>query len=143
MQCLALNIQVQARLMTSNVFFSIMRDTIGANFTTKQVKFVFRKVALEFEKRLDPDLPFYYHISSHTRFNEGLLPAFNQPSTKPKRKARLPRRELPQSYAFATRRATLPVSGSLTVRAQFHNQPIDLPPPPTGPIVIFEHSYQS
>ena len=121
-------------------FFSIMRDSIGANFTTKQVKFGFRKVALEFEKRLDPDLPFFYHTSSHTRFSEGQLPAFNQPSTKPKRKGkRLPRRELPQ--AFSARRATLPVHGSLTVRAQFHNRPIELPPPPTGPTVIFEHSY--
>ena len=48
-----------------------MRDTIGANFTTKQVKFGFRKVSLEFEKRLDPQLPFYYHTSTHTRFSEG------------------------------------------------------------------------
>lgn len=117
-----------------------MRDTIGANFTTKQLKFGFRKVTLEFEKRLDPHLPFYYHTSSHTRFSEGPLPTFNVASTKPKRKGkRVPRRELPQ--AFATRHATLPVHGSLTVRARFHNQPIQLPPPPAGPLVVFEHSY--
>ena len=123
-------------------FFSTMRDAIGANFTTKQVKLGFRKVTLEMEKRLDPDLPFYYHTSAHTRFCEGTLPAFNEASTRSKRKGKhLPRRELLHSHAFSARRATLPVHGSLTVRAQFHNRPINLPPPPTGPIVILEHSY--
>ena len=40
--------------------FSIMRDTIGQNL---QVKFGFRKVCTEFKKMLDPDLPYYYHMS--------------------------------------------------------------------------------
>ena len=51
-----------------------MRDAVGRNFTTKEVKFGFRKVCAEFTKRLDPDLPFYYHTSSHTRYYEGPLP---------------------------------------------------------------------
>ena len=67
-------------------FFSVLRDTIGTNFTTKEVGFGFRKACLEFTKRLDPDLPFYYHTSSHTRFQEGPLPSFNEPSAKKKRK---------------------------------------------------------
>ena len=48
-------------------FSSILRNTVSLNFTTKQVFYNFLKVALEFTKRLDPDLPFYYHISSHSR----------------------------------------------------------------------------
>ena len=58
-------------------------------------------------------------------------PDFNLPSQRPKRKnKRLPRRELPT--AFSVRRATLPVHGNLSVRAQFHNRPVDLPPLPTN-----------
>jgi hypothetical protein len=118
-------------------FFSMMRDAIGQNFTTKQVQFGFRN---EFEKRLDPHLPFYYHTSSHTRYSEGPLPDFNLPSKRQKRKnKRLPRREVPT--AFSVRRATLPVHASLSVRAEFHNRPVDLPPPPTDSITSFEHSY--
>ena len=71
-----------------------MRDTIGRDFTTKQVKYGFRNICNEFMKRLDSDLPFYYHTSSHTRFQEGLLPEFDKPRTKEKRKGRnIPRRE--------------------------------------------------
>ena len=95
------------------------------------------KVALEFEKRLDPDLPFYYHTSTHTWFSEGLLPDFNQQSMKRKGR-RLPRRELPQ--AFSVRRATVPVHDNLTVRAQFHNRPMELPPPLLLCLNILIHS---
>ena len=35
-------------------FFSIMRDSIGRNFTTKEVKLGFRKICAEFTKCLDP-----------------------------------------------------------------------------------------
>ena len=118
--------------------FSIMRDSIGKNFTTKEVKVGFRKVCSEFTKRLDPDLPFYYHTSSHTCFYEGPLPDFSEPPKQQKQK-RVPRREQPA--AFAPRRATMPVRGSLAVRAKFHNVPIELPPPPTGPVHLLEHSY--
>ena len=36
-------------------FFSVMRDTIGRDFTTKQVKYGFIKNYNEFMKRLDSD----------------------------------------------------------------------------------------
>jgi len=49
-------------------FFSMMRDNIVLNFTTKQVKFNVRKVYGEFTKRLDPELPFYYYTSAHSRY---------------------------------------------------------------------------
>ena len=80
-------------------FFSIMRDSIGKNFTTKQVKVGFRKACLEFTKRLDPDLPFFYHTSSHTRFYEGPLPDFSEAPKKQKKK-RVPRREQPAAFAL-------------------------------------------
>ena len=49
-------------------FFSMMRDIIGQNFTTKEVKYGIRKIYGEFIKRADPDLPFYYlsHLLPHT-----------------------------------------------------------------------------
>ena len=50
------------------MLFQCLADTIGCNFTTKQVRFGFRKACVEFKKRLDPDLPFYYHTSSHSHF---------------------------------------------------------------------------
>ena len=120
-------------------FFSMMRDTLGQNFSTKEVGFGFRKVCFEFSKRLNPDLPFYYHTSSHTRYYEGPLPEFNVPARKPRKTSRAPRREQPS--VFAPRRATMPVRGSLSVRPKFHNVPLDLPPLPTGPTHVYEHSY--
>ena len=63
-------------------FFSIMRDHIGANFTLKQGQFGWQKVCLEFQKRIDADLPFYYFTSAHDCFYEGVCPSFNEPSKK-------------------------------------------------------------
>ena len=40
-------------------FFSVMRDSIGRNFTTNEVKLGFSKICAEFTKRLDPNLPFF------------------------------------------------------------------------------------
>ena len=51
----------------------------------KQVKVGFRKVVLEFCKRIDTDLKFYYHTSAHTRFHEGHLPSFDQTKQKQKK----------------------------------------------------------
>ena len=119
-------------------FFSMLRDAIGLNFTTKQVFYSFRKVTLEFTKRLDPDLPFYYHTSSHTRYHEGPLANFNEATGKKQKLGRAPRREV--RAAFASRRAMLPVQGSLSIRTQFHNRPLDLPPPPATNTQT-EHSY--
>ena len=62
-------------------FFSMMRDIIGQNFT-KEVKYGIHKVYAEFIKRADPDLPFYYHTSCHTRYHQGPLPDFDQPPKK-------------------------------------------------------------
>ena len=39
-------------------FFSVLRNMIGNHFTCKAVMLEWRKVCLEFSKRLDRDLPF-------------------------------------------------------------------------------------
>lgn len=86
-------------------------------------------------------LPYFYHTSAQHHFSEGILPDFDQPRTS-KRKSRfsrVPQREQPA--AFVPGRATLPVRGSLSIRPQFHNKPLDLPPPPTAPLHVWEHSY--
>ena len=102
-----------------------------------QVLFGWRKVTAEFMKRLDPDLPFYYYTSAHSRFYEGEMPDFSVPSSKTKQD-RPPRRELLGS----AQRVTLAVRGSSSIRATFHNIPVDLPPPPSATnLGLAEHSY--
>ena len=73
-------------------FFSLMRDVIGRNFTTKEVKFGMRKIISQFVKRVDPDLPFYYHSSSHTRFYEECHTEFDKKPDKEPKEKRLPRK---------------------------------------------------
>ena len=92
--------------------------------TLKQAQFAWRKVCLEFQKRIDCDLPFYYFTSAHDRFYEGARPSFDEPSKKVKKK-RLPRAE--QAVSVSSGRATLPVRGTLTIRPQFHKHPVSVP----------------
>ena len=121
-------------------FSSMMRDNIGKNFTLKEVKVNFRKVCMEFGKIIDPNLSYFYYISSHHRFAEGELPDFDQPKTS-KRKKHSDRPPKTESSAFVPGCATLPVRGSLSIRPQFHNKPLDLPPPPSAALHMSEHSY--
>ena len=122
-------------------FFSLMCDIIGQNFTSEEIKFGMRKIISQFSKCVDTDLPFYYYTSAHSHFYEGSHPDFNKAPQKQLKEKRLPRREQPG--AFVPRRATMPIRGSLAlaVRPKFHNLPLELPPPPTGPIFLHEHSY--
>ena len=93
---------------------------------------------MEFMKRLDPDLPFYYYTSAHSRFYEGETPDFSVPSSKPRKLRRAPQREL----LGTSHQVTFSVRGASSIRASFHNLPIDLPPPPgTANQFMFEHSY--
>ena len=105
-----------------------------------QVFYGWRKVTHEFLKRMDPDLPFYYHTSTHTRFYEGVMPAFDtKPSKKPREK-RIPRYEL----LGTNDRVTMAVRGASSVRTKFHNVPLELPPPPgISNLFTYEHSYCS
>ena len=93
---------------------------------------------MEFTKRMDPDLPFYYH-TSHGRFYEDSMPDFNQVPPKARQPRRAPRRELLGSNVG--RRVTLAQRGASSLRATFHNHPIDLPPLSTGELLSSEHGY--
>lgn len=119
--------------------FSIMRDLSGKHFTLRQVKYTWRKACIEFAKRLDPDLGFYYFTSSHDRFYEGERPHFDKKTTKKVRSARVRRREQPANLIIG--RATLPQPGSRSTRMTFHNLPLELPPPPGTSSHLSDHSY--
>lgn len=94
----------------------------------------------EFKKRLDPDLPFFYYTSAHTRFYEGVMPHFDAQAAKPRKPRRAPQREL----LGASQRVTLAVRGTGSLRTTFHNVPVDLPPPPgSTSAFLYEHSYSS
>lgn len=118
--------------------FSIMRDLTGKHFTLREAKYTWRKVCLEFAKRLDPDIGFFYFTASHDRFYEGERPHFD---TKAKSR-RVRRREQPSNLMFG--RATLPVPSTRSTRMEFHNLPLELPPiPDTGNQHLYEHSYHT
>lgn len=98
-------------------------------------------MSVEFLKRLDPDLPFYYHTSTNM-FYEGPLPGFNEPVESTPQLHRPPRREL--IGANVETRVTLAPRGTGSVRATFHNVPVELPPLPNSlSVVTDEHSYSS
>ena len=61
-------------------FFSMMRDLLGSSFRLTTVMQEWRKICIEFDKRLDPQLPFYYYTSDHDRYYEGERPSFNIPT---------------------------------------------------------------
>ena len=128
-------------------FFSVLRDTLGKDFTLKHVQYEWRKACIEFTKRQDPHLPFFYYTSAHDRYYEKPRPSFNKPAKgKPKSKdnprhKRIRQSELPG--ALVPGRATLAVSGSLSTRMKSHNIPISLPPPPNANTLslLIDHSY--
>ena len=91
----------------------------------------------QFKKRIDPNLPFFYHTSTHSRFYEGLMPDFSVQNPKKKVK-RLPRYEL---LGANDSRVTMSVRGDTSIRTKFHNVPINLPPPPGTNPCLYEHSY--
>ena len=107
-------------------FFSVLRDAVGNKFTLKMVQNEMRKVYVEYNKRQDPHLPYYYRTSSHGRYYEEQRPQFSEPPKKQKEK-RIPRREQPG--ALVPGRASLAVYGQQSVRMKYHNVPISLPLP--------------
>ena len=109
--------------------FSIMRDLTGKHFMLREARYTWRKVCIEFAKRLDPDLGFYYFTSSHDRFMEGERPDFDHKSTRKSSNVRPRRRERPSNLIYGL--ATFPQPGAKSVRVTYHNLPIDAPPPPT------------
>ena len=101
--------------------------------------FGWRKACEELTKKLDPELPFYYHhLHVPLRFYEGELPDFSQSRSKP-RKERIARRELLTSNIGG--QVTMAQHGASSIRIQYHNVPVKLPPPPNMPGHITDHSY--
>ena len=105
--------------------FSVMHDLTGKHFTLREVKYTWRKVCIEFTKRLDPDIGYYYFTSSHDHFYEGERPHFDE-QTRKIRSQRVRRQEQPANLMLG--RATLPVSSTRSIRMKFHNLPLELPP---------------
>lgn len=121
--------------------FSIMRDLTGNHFTLREAKYTWRKVCVEFGKRLDPDLGFYYFTSSHDRYYEGERPHFDEEAIGVKAH-RVRRREQPSNLTFG--RATLPTPSTRSTRMKFHNLPLELPPIPNDENQhLHEHSYHT
>ena len=115
---------------------------IGKNFTVKQVQYEWRKLCTEYTKRMDPELPFFYHTSHHDRFYEGPKPGFDQLA----KSSRNPyHKQVPQKDRLGmivSGRATMPTTGSLSTRMKYHNVPVELPPPPNSKhSSIIDHSY--
>ena len=123
-------------------FFSLIRDNLGKDFTLKHVQFEWRKLCVEFMKRMDPELPFFYYTSAHDRYYEGPRPSFSQPSSQQSKREQRPRR-IEQPGNLVHGRATLAIPGARSLRMQFHNVPVDVPPPPSSlkQIHELEHSY--
>ena len=89
---------------------------------TLQVMFGWRKACTEFSKRLDCDLPFYYHTSQHQHFYEGEMLDFSHASEKKKQN----RREL--VIRGIGGRFSMVQQGAGSIRTQYHNVPVELPP---------------
>ena len=123
------------------MFFSVLRDMVGLHFTVRQARYSWRKVCHELSKRLDPDLPFYYYTSSHDRFYEGVRPSFDvqEQSKRNPRKQRVRRREKLSQLVYG--RAILPKPGARSIRMEYHNLPVELPPHPDTFKPSTEHSY--
>ena len=66
---------------------------------------------------MDPDLPFFYHTSTRTRFYEGILPGFDEKPSKKSRQKPIPKYEL----LGTNDRITMAIRGAASVRTQFHN----------------------
>ena len=108
---------------------SLFHELLGPIFDHKTFKEQFQKIMNEFNKRIDPDLPFYYWTGVNERFHLKALPSFNDPS--PDGMERLDRVVISRRAdpgVFVTNRAFLPQCGSLTVRATFHAVRETLPP---------------
>ena len=107
-----------------------MHEMIGEVFDVKQFNDEQPKILHEFNKRIDPDLQFYYWSGANERFSEFELPSFNQPSGKgiTERLDRIIISRRGDPGVFVSDRAAMPQRGQLTARAQYHRAPVELPP---------------
>ena len=108
---------------------SLFHEVMGSNFDLKEFFDEFPKVMTEFEKRIDPDLPFYYWTGHQTRYRAYSLPSFNEPSAGAVErldKVRFSRRGDPG--VFVANRASLPQRNQLTVEQLFTEHQLNYPP---------------
>ena len=96
-----------------------------------------RKICIEYDKRLDPQLPFYYYTSDHDRYYEGERPSFNIPTIHVSQLEILRRARREETSTFVSGQVSLMVKDSLLIRQQFHKLPTALPPPPA----LQQHNY--
>ena len=110
--------------------FALLHEMLGSIFDIKQFRDEQAKILNEFNKKISPDLKFYYWTGAKERYTEFDLPSFNEPSGHDKMerldKVKFSRRGDPG--VFVANRASLPQKGQLTVRAKFHKVPVELPP---------------
>ena len=110
--------------------FSLLHDMLGDIFDLKQFHDAQAKILNEFNKRINPELKYYYWTGSKERYNEFEMPSFNEPTKKGAverlEKVKGSRRGDPG--IFVANRASLPQKGQLTARAQFHRAAVQLPP---------------
>ena len=110
---------------------ALTHEMLGNIFDIKQFLDAQPKILNEFKKRIDPDLGFFHWTGAKERYTEFELHSFNQPTgegiSERLDRISLSRREDPG--VFVANRASLPQRGQLTVRAQFHRIPVELPPP--------------
>jgi len=99
----------------------------------------------EFTKRMDPDLPFFYHTLNEG-FSVDLLPSFDEPppgcggddedcddpTKNPYCLHRLVRNTREDGSIFAAGRSFLPARNRTSTRQRFHRFDIGLPPVPQG-----------
>ena len=98
------------------------------------------RLCQEHAKRLDPNIPFYYHRGSQ-RFYEGEMPNFSQPSMR-KKVQRVARRELLAGNIGG--RTSMAQRRGGSIRTTFRNVLVELPPPPsltTVTVHLEEHAY--
>jgi len=88
------------------------------------------KKCSEFSKRLDKDVGFYYHTSSHHRYFEGDRPDFSKPSDRPRDLYIAQRELMAGKWGW---RVSLVKSWATSIHAPFHNVPVELPPTPSLP----------
>ena len=100
--------------------FSVMRVLTGKHFTLREVRYTWTKTCIEFAKRLEPNIGFFYFTSSHDRFYEGQRPDFSEKCDKSKNK-RVRRREQPANLAYG--RSTMPKPGARSTRNEISQSP--------------------
>lgn len=124
--------QKECFLQTDDVegIISLFHEMLGPVFDMKQFFDEFPKIMNEFTKHIDPDCPFYYWTGYHTHFQNFPLPSFNEPSKSgSERLDHVVVSSRGDPGIFVASRASLPQKGQLTVRANFHRAPVQLPPP--------------